>query len=954
MNDVTKQVTVNKKEKNNNINNTPLLRLHFGYLLAVFLLAILIVMTVALQFFQGKWQQGLTTQQLYQLEAKQNYNDAFRQMTDAIDKTLSAKDGEQLLSSHQTSLTATKSLPLLSTAERAVFQVQLAEIQRLSKLARRIQLHSQRNDALKQAVLRQLQLVNQGIESADTRLIKANQFNLLTPLIQQSLVAVEGLSLNSSKASFEIIKVMLANATKQIELLDVSIQESHPELFKQFTRLNELLYTEQSALAKWQGYLRLASQYKEQLAAIKEKAQQVSQQLPVSTNNNQATPIELWLTSYGIEINAEQLSRLLTVLIFVQLFSLLLLLYLYYQKVQASLKKLVACVERKAHGKDTEQQAHFCLEVEQLTGVVTRFNQQAHLQEELDASVAKLNEQAKELIRLSDENTYLQQQVSSGDQEQQARIQALLSEYKGLFTQLRQAITTMIITAADEQKKSSQTLNQVASKQQLRYIDATLSQWQYSTSLRSAGHSLALTDVNLVSLIHASLFNLSQEYLWQDNQASVSISDKIIPAIKVDDVLLANFLRAYIQLLLLEQSNAKLKLEVKLKDKRRGQQIIQLLAKVVTKQKQVALPQCWQDLQAGDQDSTGLLTSFNVLLQQLHGEVPLLSLLDNGYQLTIELPLATASEQALSEELVVASNKTCEDNFSQLLARTDITRFIPQAWQNKIYHSGPHSVLLGVTEPAIHHKLLAYLTWLGLHAELAVNESRMRQLWRTGRYSLLLTEFDIDANSYYCLDATTPNNALLRGVFVVSKQCLQAAKNTKHWRTGQFTIDGDLAELSELLSPWLICQEQKQADKTLTAVDSATMAEHAANTATVSLSPASESLTDALDFERYIKHQANVELALFMLDDYLDNIELNVGKLAKAMAKQQWTKAQNAVECIHNDARILAANQLKQLSIHWLTLLASGDGRENKALIKKLLSKTKAETVKLKKFAAAL
>ncbi len=953
MNDVTKQVTVNKKEKNNNISNTPLLRLHFGYLLAVFLLAILIVMTVALQFFQGKWQQGLTTQQLYQLEAKQNYNDAFRQMTDAIDKTLSAKDGEQLLSSHQTSLTVTKSLPSLATAERAVFQAQLAEIQRLSKLARRIQLHSQRNDDVKQAVLQQLQLVNQGIESADNSLLTANQFNLLTPLLQQSLVAVEGLSLNSSKASFETIKVMLANATKQIELLDVSIQESHPELFKQFTRLNELLYTEQSALAKWQGYLRLASQYKAQLTAIKEKAQQVSQQLPVSTTNNQATPIEQLLTSYGIEINAEQLARLLTVLIFVQLFSLLLLLYLYYQKVQASLKKLVACVERKAHGKDTEQQAHFCLEVEQLTGVITRFNQQAPIKEALDASVAKLNEQAQELTRLSDENTYLQQQVTSGKQEQQARIQALLSEYKALFTQLRQAITTMII-AADEQKEPCNTPSQMASKQQLRYIDATLNQWQYSASLRSAGHSLALTDVNLVSLIHASLFNLSPEYIWQDNQASVSISEKIIPAIKADDVLLANFLRAYIQLLLLEQSNTKLKLEVKLKDKRRGQQIIQLLAKVVTKQKQVTLPQCLQDLQTGDQDSTGLLTSFNVLLQQLHGEVPLLSLLDNGYQLTIELPLATASEQTLSEELVVASNKTCEDNFSQLLARTDISRFIPQAWQNKIYHSGPHSVLLGVTEPAIHHKLLAYLTWLGLHAELAVNESRMRQLWRTGRYTLLLTEFDIDANSYYCLDATTPNNALLRGVFVVNQQCLQAAKNTKHWRTRQFTIDGDLAELSELLSPWLICQEQKQADKTLTAVDSATMAEYAANTATVNLSPASESSNDALDFECYIRHQANVELALFMLDDYLGNIELNVGKLAKAMAKQQWTKAQNAVECIHNDARILAANQLKQLSIHWLTLLASGDGRENKALIKKLLSKTKAETVKLKKFVAAL
>ena len=953
MNDVTKQVTVNNKEKNNNVNNIPLLQLHWGYLLAVFFLTILIVMTVALQFFQGKWQQALTTQQVYQFEAKQKYSDTLRQMTDAIDKTLLAENGEQLLNSHQTILTATKSLTLLAKAEGAFFQAQLAEVQGLSKLARRIQLHSQRNDDIKQAVLSQLDFVNQSAKALDDSLTKDNDFSLLTLLLQQNFAAIEGLSLNTSKASFETVKMTLANVTKVIELLDVSVKESYLELLKQSSKLNELLYTDERALAKWQGYIRLASQYKEQLTAIKEKGLKVSQSLSISTNHNQATPIEQLLSSYGIEINKEQLSKLLTVLIFAQVFSLLLLLYLYYQKVQNSLKKLVVCVEQKAHGKGTEEQDNFCLELEQLTRVVTKLNQQAHVQEELDSSVAQLNEQAKELTRLSDENNHLQRQVTSGNQESRARIQALLSEYKILFAKLRQTITTMIVTA-DEQKGSCKTFSQIASKQQLRFIDATLSQWHYRASLRSTGHSLALTDANLVNLIHASLFNLSKEYIWQDNAASVSISNKVIAAIKVDDELLANFLRAYFQLLLSEQNNVQLKLEVKLKDKRRGQQIIQLVGKVITKQRQVTLPQCLQDLQAGKEDNTGLLSSFNVLLQQLHGEVPLLSLLDTGYQLAIELPLATVAEQALSEELVVERNKAYEENFAQLLASNDITQFIPQTWQNQAYHCGPHSVLLGVTEPAAHHQLLAYFTWLGLHVELVVTKSRMRQLWQTGRYTLLLSEFDIDTNLYYCLDDNKLNSALLRGVFVVNKQCLQTPKDTKNWRTGHFTVDCDLAELSELLSPWLICQEQNQADNTLTAVDSTTVAEQAANIATVSLSPASGLSNSVLDFERYITHQANVELALFMLDDYLHNIALNVDKLAKAIAKQQWAKAQNAVECIHNDARILAANQLKQLSIHWLTLLASDEGRENKALIKKLRNKTTTEITKLKKFAAAL
>lgn len=947
MNEAAEQATVENEENKSKACSKPLLQQHFGYLIAALALATLIVITVTLQFFQGKWQHELANQQILQLEEQQIYSVELSQLAQTIDNALLATNGEQLYSHHQRLLDVTQNLATIASAQQASFQSQLTEVRSLSKLAQRIQQHSQRNEKLKQAVLTQLQLLSESLNAIDTEIIESEQLAALNLSLQQSRLTIESLSLSSSKTSFDLLKATLANAIKLTGLSESQTIESNQEFINRLEDLNKLLYSEQSVLAKWQGYLRLARQYKEQLVVIQNKVKQISLQLDVISKVKSTTKLEQQLASYGIETGEQQITRLLTVLIFVLLFSLILVLYLYYQKVKSSLKKVVAHVKQCAQTDNVVELGYFCLEVEQLTGVVTTLKQHAHLQEELNSSLALLSEQAKDIARLSDENNTLQQQVVSENRNYQARLEALLSEHKAKIIRLRQTIAVTIVQMANE-------CNQLVSTRPLRYIDATLSQWQYGISLRSAGHSLSLSDVNLVSLIQASIFNLSQEFSRYENTICLKISEQVNSSIKVDTLLFTHFLRVFSQLLMLDHQKAKLVLEVKLRDKRHGQQIIQLVGKAITKQK--AMPQCLQDFQSGEADNTGLLATFNLLLQQLHSEEPLLSLLDTGYQLSVNVPIAIVADQTVASDAATLS-KASENSFNNLLlAEKDFTGIIAKAQQSQLYHNGPHSVLLGVNVLTEHHKLLGYLAWLGIGVELEVNESRLQQRWLTGRYSLLLTEFNIDANLYYTVDDNQEECSLLRGIFMINDQSLLSAKHGKKWRVGNVKANANLTELAEVLAPWLIHQKQSLTDQVVSPLDTATVVAQAANAAPtkVNLPPVIEASNVALDFERYLQHQANVELALFMLDDYLHNIELNVVNLASALAKQQQDKAQIAVELIHKDAKILAASHLKQLAIHWLTLLASEEGLANKALIKKLLSKTKAETVNLKKYIAAL
>jgi len=79
----------------------------------------------------------------------------------------------------------------------------------------------------------------------------------------------------------------------------------------------------------------------------------------------------------------------------------------------------------------------------------------------------------------------------------------------------------------------------------------------------------------------------------------------------------------------------------------------------------------------------------------------------------------------------------------------------------------------------------------------------------------------------------------------------------------------------------------------------------------------------AFDFNRYLKHQGSVELALFMLEDYSQDNHQQLTFLATAIKDKDIYKAKVAVKNLQFNAQVLVAADLQQICLQWVELLSN-------------------------------
>ena len=241
-------------------------------------------------------------------------------------------------------------------------------------------------------------------------------------------------------------------------------------------------------------------------------------------------------------------------------------------------------------------------------------------------------------------------------------------------------------------------------------------------------------------------------------------------------------------------------------------------------------------------------------------------------------------------------------------------------------------VLLAVESPEKYQHLARLLYWLGLQVHMVCQAESMQKLWQTGRYLVLLTEFQ----SSPFIEMNVGKN-VSRGVFSLTDTFLQKPTETElsytqSWQLGQVKNPLDIQHLVKLFAPWLKEKQgaistvkKKKSSKKITVVkdnvDSDTKTNQknnrVVNNNTIAsidslINEHSDEAHQAFDLNLYAIHQGSPELAVFMLDDYMAEINDAINGLLLAIKKKAFKIALEHTAEIDKLTKILAAKELNE------------------------------------------
>ena len=225
------------------------------------------------------------------------------------------------------------------------------------------------------------------------------------------------------------------------------------------------------------------------------------------------------------------------------------------------------------------------------------------------------------------------------------------------------------------------------------------------------------------------------------------------------------------------------------------------------------------------------------------------------------------------------------------------------------YHFVPTQVevLLAVNLPQQHEVLHRLLHWMGLKVHIVCNSQLMLKQWQTGRYLILINEFDTSP-----LLPLLAGTAESRAIYCFSDQQLMQWSNTQapsytQWAINKLPNVLDIKALIATLTPWL-----KSAPVTtdLAPVLLKNTVEKAEKPAPLIDQINSSELIPAFNVTIYSKNQGSPTLAAFMLPDYIAEIDDAIKQLAHALINQNKSEAEHFLRAILTLAKILSANEL--------------------------------------------
>lgn len=236
-----------------------------------------------------------------------------------------------------------------------------------------------------------------------------------------------------------------------------------------------------------------------------------------------------------------------------------------------------------------------------------------------------------------------------------------------------------------------------------------------------------------------------------------------------------------------------------------------------------------------------------------------------------------------------------------------------QSYQNYHFRKSNIQLLLVIKNVTKHSELIAQLHWLGLQVNVEVDTDMAQQLWKSGRYQLLVTDLEFDP--FVDMNVGKP---LYRGVFLLNEELSikERPKHLAHWKIEHLPSINQVDSLVDVLQPWLTKLSQVAVltdNKVKVHQPSISTNEPAEKQlAALELDPAHNEETNdkAFNLAGFAKNQGSAELAAFMLDEYLLQLEQTLSQLEETSVEQV-EQAQLHIDELRIIARILTAEDFK-------------------------------------------
>lgn len=225
--------------------------------------------------------------------------------------------------------------------------------------------------------------------------------------------------------------------------------------------------------------------------------------------------------------------------------------------------------------------------------------------------------------------------------------QMLLQEYANQLEEVNQAISRAMIQAQNPNKSFEDICLQSYRHQ------AKLLEWsEHALLLAQAKLSepLHLSNTDLLQLLQVCSFKTVVKLRSQRLRVLFDIDDELKTNVKIAQPYFSYFIENLINIAVAEQLSATLVVRAEVIDIDPGQQKVQLLLQVKQKYNIGVLPELVQLLIAEcNNKSPIMIKSLFRALQYIHGEIIAIEPEKEGYNVSVQLPLATSEQREISE-----------------------------------------------------------------------------------------------------------------------------------------------------------------------------------------------------------------------------------------------------------------------------------------------------------------
>ncbi|OUR60751.1 hypothetical protein A9Q74_12355 [Colwellia sp. 39_35_sub15_T18] len=661
---------------------------------------------IVVLFWQHKQQtQSIIQNQLLPLQQQVQQLESLQQAKLIVDELLRGDSEQNWLKLHSDLIALNQQLLRRNSNHVSIYQQWLNQNKVAIDVVERAEKNKSRNQQLKQSSVIQLQLMLFSVtsisdikssyeqvlyqqlqldKSNDTVTLnranayakavkRAHKVKQLKSLLAELLTSFERLTIMTPQADFDLLRLGVEQLFAQTKLLQDDNTKAISEFLQQTNSFRGIVLTEQMALAKWQGYLRLMQSYNIDLSAQKLKIATLLSKSHITPSVNNNDPLGLFLANNNIPLTSNEITAILMLAFAFALAVLCVVLWKIKQQINFSSQQSLALIEQSiqqsvqqsTQGNGADVIEANCFEtaevIRQIQLLATpEHNEQDYqvLQNQVKANELFIEEQ-KQAFELLAESSDVQQlekfeQVAEQFNHELQRYDYLKS--KVLSQLVQQQISffshnynhshnkdTVIANDAKDTESAEDDIA-ITTSALNRFYDK-LELFELASYLQSNNALLTLSDVHLLEELHGILLNKKVEQSTDNNQLFISYDEQIMVQYNVDIQLFQHLFNLLVDISLQQCHGALFHLHLQVQDKNAGQQVIRFVAKVCG-EGLINLPATIKQLaQASEKKATSssLAEAFKILLVQLHGKDFVAQLIDGGYQLSFDMPLAIAN-----------------------------------------------------------------------------------------------------------------------------------------------------------------------------------------------------------------------------------------------------------------------------------------------------------------------